>query len=346
MSAKKKTTSGLTPAAFKKAVTSGTTRPVYIFAGDDPHIRDSALALVRKTCIPEGQEDFALDILHVNNNLSASDVINAAETVPFMGGMRVVWVKHAEDFLTADLDALTEYISEVCETSREDLLLVLAFDVLDKRTRFARTASRHGIIVDCAVRPIKDIPAFVQKQYGKSIDMRAADALQNYVGDDSRAARSELEKVCTYVGNRDTITHEDVLHVCFDSATRNEWAIADYILKGNTGGALRLLEDMRRNKQEPMYAHAIITTALSRLPAARAALADGSIYKRWGEFRVSYRDNTRAALERYLKSLSPEDLSRTLGALMYAEIAVKATQLPRELIADMCCVSAATEKNR
>lgn len=341
----KKTSSALTPAAFMKAVSAGTAQPLYVFAGDDAPAREAALAHVRRVCIPEGQEDFALEIVHVSDTTTAQDVIMAAETCSFLGGMRVVWVRHAEEFSAADLDVLADYITETCSHGRDDLLCVLACDTLDKRTRFARAAATCGVIVECAVQALTDIPAYVAERYGKTIEREAVATLQLYVGDDSRIARAELEKVCLYVGDRETITREDVLTACVDSATQNEWKIADMLLRGNVGGAIRILEEMRRMKKDAMYAHAIVTTALLRLPAARQALADGTFYKRWGEFRVSYRDSTRTEVERYLRRLTPALLARTLGALMYAEIAVKATNFPSDIVTDICCASACAEEN-
>jgi hypothetical protein len=82
--------------------------------------------------------------------------------------------------------------------------------------------------------------------------------------------------------------------------------------------------------------------SISKLPGAQSALRDGTLLKRWHEFRISRNDPDYALVRKHLQSLGCRQLIAALRWLMFSEIAVKGSPLPRELLADLACFTAAT----
>ena len=330
----------LSPAVFEQMIRERTAGSAYVLAGADTQRMDQLFLLVRSERVAPGSEDFGVEVLHAENEaVTAREIIIAADTMPFLGGFRLVWVKHANELLAEDMERLCGYVERLVAEPRADMMLVLAFTEFDGRTKFARMAKAAHIIVDCSSGEVKDLAGAARAKYGKELAPEAEELLLTLVGEDAVAARNELEKVCLYVGARTAVTLEDVLNVCVDSATRNEWALADALLEGNTARALEVLYDIRQSGTDTAFQHTIVAMTLSRLPSARAAIADGTFLKRWNEFRVSFRDKDKYnRISRYLHGLPERAVVAGLQWIMYMEIGCRAARLPQELLTDLACV--------
>ncbi|GEM_PF-1093157 len=333
---------GLTPAAFSALVSQHALGPVYVLAGEDTHAISTALEQVRAAYVAPATQDFNYEVLHADSeSVNAAQITGAADTLPFMGGTRVVLVKHVHELRAEELDALGSYCEMLVARGRTDLVLVLAMNELDKRTRFAKRLYEKQIVVEYALGVIRDVAVVARERYGKALARDAAQLLQEICDGNARAAYQEIEKVCLFVGARAQILREDVLRVCVDTTQRNEWELADQLLQGDTGAALAALQALRENRTDALYQYAIVATGISRLAAARAALQDGSLYKRFYEFRLGYQHPRRPQIERYLRGLSAPTLAVALQTLAYVDIAVKASSLPVATMLDMTCALAA-----
>ncbi len=338
---KKASTAAVQPAGFLQIVKERRQQSMYVLAGEDSLCMESLFSALKKEFISPDTEDFNLEVLHADSDgVNAGDIISAAETVPFLGGFRLVWVRHADDLRQADLDALTTYLEKVVADPRPDLLLILTFTTLDKRTRFAKALYKADAVVECVLGEVKHPGRIAREKYGKIFTPAAESLFTELVGTDARSAHGELEKVCLFAGERETITPSDILNVCADSAARNEWELADMLLRGDFGNILEVLQNIRRSGIDPIYQHTIIAMSLSKLPAAKEAVRTRTMLSRWREFRIGRNDPHYQAICRFLESLSELRLSAALRTLMFAEIAIKGSSLPKELLADLTCFSA------
>jgi len=342
-SAARKSSNGLTPAAFMALASQRRLGPVHVLVGADSAAVAAALQQVRSAYLPPGTEEFNLEVLDAaSDNVNAAQIIGAADTLAFMGGTRVVFVKHIDSLSAGELEPLGAYCEHLAAAARHDLVLLLLCDELDRRTRFARKLAEHDAIVDCTLTRIADVAAVMRERYGKTIARDAAAVLQELCDGDPHSARQELEKLTLYLGARENVTLDDVAQVCMDTGTRNEWELADRLLQGNLGAALDVLQALRRTNLETLYQHAIIVTGLSRLPAARAAVRDGSLFKRFAEFRLSYQHPARARIEHFLRRLSERQTAVSLQYLAFMDIALKGSTLPGAILTDIACVLATT----
>ena len=335
MATKKTETAGaLAPSLLIEQARKGTLGPVHVLVGEDAQTIARINAAVKAAYVPPESQDFCLETISGDDDaVTAGHIVAAAETMSMFGGCRVVWVKHADAMPASELEALAGQLDVL--RSRSDLVLVLVCSALDKRTKFFKVVQAAGIVVDCSVGAVSDVAAALLERHGKQMAPDAARLLQERVGSDANLAWQELEKLSLYLGDRAMATREDVLLVCADTALRNEWEIADRLLEGDAGGALVALQDMRRNAQDPIYQHTIVAMSASRVPAARAAALDGSLQQRWREFRLG---RNSAGIERRLRATKPPTVTASLRWIMYADIAVKGTSLPAELLTDMACL--------
>ncbi len=332
----------ISSAAFASKIKSQDIGSAYVFVGEDSFAMDNMLSIVRKEFVPPESEEFNLELLHADSDsVTAAEIINAAETVPFLGGMRVIWVKYVHELPASELDILGVYLEKITKSPQEDLLLVLLFSELDKRTKFAKLVSKLNLTVEFTLGEIKSINDYIFSKYNKQISRTGETFLEKLTGGNSLSLRNEIEKVCMYVGDREKITEEDVINICSDTAKRNEWALSDLILQGNLSGLLKLLEDIRREGIDDMYQYTIIAMAISKLPTAQAALRDGTFFRRKWEF---FRGQNLKPVENHLRALSEKQLALLLSRLMYMEIGFKGANLPKTLLNDFACLAATITK--
>jgi len=343
MNARKAKQQLLSPAAFSRLAADRAQGSLYVLVGEDAIGMDHLFSYLKKEFIAPDTEEFNLEVLHADSDsVTAGEIVTAAETVPFMGGFRFVFVRHAEELRAADLELLTEYLAKVLDDPRPDLLVVLTFTALDKRTKFAKAVYKANVVIECSLGELTNPGRVAQEKYGKTFSAGADAVFRELVGTDARKAHAELEKVCLYAGERDTITGEDILNVCADSTSRNEWELADMIMKGDFPRTLEVLRDIRNSGIDPIYQFTIIAMSISKLPGAQLAVRDRTLLKRWYEFRISRNDPDYSRVCDHLQSLSAPQLVAALRWLMFSEIAIKGSPLPRELLADLACFTAST----
>ena len=75
---------------FYQALDAGDVKPVYLFSGPEVHIKNEALAHMRRTLLPEGLEELNES---GREGVTAPQIIEAAETRPVMGDRRLVVVR-------------------------------------------------------------------------------------------------------------------------------------------------------------------------------------------------------------------------------------------------------------
>ncbi|MCX7847302.1 MAG: DNA polymerase III subunit delta [bacterium] len=332
----------LTPAAVVEQVRRGNVLSVYVLTGENTLGQEQVVRALREAVLTAETEEFNYEVLDAEREgVTSGEIIAAMETVPFLGGVRLVVVKHADALPASELEVVGEHVVVLLEQARKDVVVVLMCGELDKRTRFARQMGASGVVVECAPEEGCDPVEAARVHFGKRMTNGAAALLRELSGGDARALGLEVEKVCMYVGERGQVEEEDVMAVCVDTAMRNEWEVADRLLRGEVGKALVALQELRAGGMDAVYECTIVASALSRLPAACAAAREGTLYQRWGEFRLSYSNPAHRAVEERLRQIRDERLARTLRWLMYVDIAVKGTNVPGAILADMTCVHVA-----
>jgi DNA polymerase-3 subunit delta len=82
------------------------------------------------------------------------------------------------------------------------------------------------------------------KQRGKRLDPPAAELLVELAGRDYGRLASELGKLCTYVGDAESISQEDVHRVAVKGAEATSFELVDAIAEGDAAKALSILPDL------------------------------------------------------------------------------------------------------
>lgn len=110
-----------------------------------------------------------------------------------------------------------------------------------------KLAGEQGQTLTVSGPPPKRLPVWVSQEMqdrGKRIDAQAARLLVETTGEDVDRLLSEMDKLASYVGQREEVTEADVQAVSVATVEERIWEFLDAVGERNAGVALRLLDGM------------------------------------------------------------------------------------------------------
>ena len=236
--------------AFFDAVKAGSIAECYLFEGPEEYIKQQALKALCARLLPPGLEEMNMTDL---TDPDADALIAAAETLPFMGEKRLVIVRECS-LITAGrkaederkVEALTNYLGHI---SPSTCLVFYVKGKADGRKKLYTLLKKKNSIVDFSQMNDVECADWARKamrRMGKQLDGENAGRLVFTVGRDAALLRQEMEKLVSYLDDRDVVTAEDIDAVCTRSTECTVFQMVDAQVAGNTDRAFALLRDMVR----------------------------------------------------------------------------------------------------
>ena len=267
---------------FFAALKQGSIGGCYLFEGEEEFTKRSALKALREK-IAGG--DFAAMNSTRLIDPAPDALIAAAETLPFLSDRRFIEVRDSA-MLTAgkakdyDEDSavrrLDDYLGQLPDTA---VIVFFVRGKADGRKKLYQALKKKAQIV--AFDPLDDRElarwiAATLKRDGKKISQAACQRLWFSAGRDLTLLNNELGKLSAYAGERDEVTEEDIAAVCVQSTEYKVYDMADTLLSGQGGKALRMLEGLLRDGEERLMLLSLLGRQCRQLCYARAMAADGS----------------------------------------------------------------------
>lgn len=271
-----------------------------VLGTDEATVAEKALKLFEKIK-PQGGDDFANDV--IDGTAANSDeayeicksVIQALQTLPFFGGVKVVWLKNA-NFLAEDRTGKAEMTQQGVEALLEVLkaglpddvtFLISASQVSKVRRFYKHLASAANLQVHDKIDTSKQgwedqVRRLVEKQAAKLELAFQPDALELFVmqvGEDTRQIKSELEKLDLHLGTRQR--EVDVQTVRLMVPLSREGVIFEIGRAIEAGDGLRAMDliDQRMeldDKSAISIMRAAIIPTMRNLFIAKVVMSEGS----------------------------------------------------------------------
>ena len=175
----------------------------------------------------------------------AKSALSIASSFPMMSQRRVVVVKEFEKLSAGETSK--ELLSAYIQRPLESTCLILISPGPDFRRKPFTDLKKHADVVEC--RPLYDnqISGWILeriRQKGKKTDLDACQLLQAYAGNSLRSILNEIEKLLIFVGDRDSITAEDVGQVVGATRGFTVFDLQNAIGKKDMREAVKILERM------------------------------------------------------------------------------------------------------
>lgn len=259
---------------FFKSLKNNDIRPVYLFSGVEQHIKSSALQALRAKLLPESFEQLNESVFE--GAVSATEVIESAETLPLMCDKRLVVVKDWPLLLPGkaknesdDTERMLAWLKSVPDTC---CLVLYVTDQPDTRKKLAKELKNLAEWVQFDLLSDADIARWLNrhlKDVGKQIDPSAVERLVFMAGRALVTLTQEIGKLSAYVGDSPVITADDVEAVVTPSTECTVFQMIDCVLRRQPARAQLLLKNMLENGESRIGALAMLTRQLRMLTHIR-----------------------------------------------------------------------------
>lgn len=324
----------MTIAELRTAVRKKQFSPVYLLAGSEDFLIDESVRLIVDHALDPAMRTFNLDVMY-GSKASARELVARASAFPMMSERRVVIVKESEKLgrTDADRELLASYVARPLEST---LLIFISMEG-DLRKKPFTDIRKYGEVVDCKSLQDRDVPMWIEghaMQMGKTITPDAVSVLHTYVGNSLRVLHSELEKLSTYVGDRNEITADDVTAVVGATKGYTVFDLQDAVGAKDSRRALYILGKMMQRNESPQFIIVLLTRfflnlwkiqelRMKRSPELEIATLTG-IHHRYIGKHIGFQSN-----------FTPGQIERAFRALLEADTTLKSTTKDPKIVMEM-----------
>jgi len=285
---------------------SGELAPIYLLYGEEAYLKRQYKERLARALIPE-LEGMNYSY-YEGKGISASEVIDQAETLPFFAEHRVIVIENSGFFKGAE-PALAEYIKDMDTTT---YFIFVETDV-DKRNRLYKAVQKKGKAVELARQTeatlVKWIAGMVKKEK-RNIQGETIHYFLAKVGMDMEHICNELEKVFTYTMDRENITQEDVDTICTVQISNRIFDMVDAVAYKEQAKALDYYYDLLALKEPPMRILYLLSRQFKIILQVKELAARGYPNRKIAEdvrvpsFAIhKYQNQAKAFHERELKAI-------------------------------------------
>lgn len=232
----------MTFAEFQRTIKDGSVPPVLVFHGEEPYLAHLGVEMLRRALLAPGSETFDFASLS-GREASVEAIVGEATTIPMLSERRLAVVYDFERLSPSQRTKLLGYVRAPADTS---CLALVSFGRLEGANRFEKDLLATAPTVDCgrpAPETLAALVARMSEERGKEIDQAALSALIDWTEGSLNRIRNELDKLRAFLGDRGTISVEDVEAVVGSPASSLR-DLAAAVAEGSAGRALALLEEL------------------------------------------------------------------------------------------------------
>jgi DNA polymerase-3 subunit delta len=306
-------------------VRSGELLPVYLLGGQESFLARRAYDLLYPAAVGAGPRGFN-EQTFVADKVSGAAIAAACNTLPMMGKRRVVVVRQIERMKKEHQDELGDYCANPSPTTV--LLLLLSDDPtkkIDGRTKLPKAVKKNGRYCEFKRMYGRELGGWITEEaraLGKQLEPMCAGYLEGLMGNDLAQIANALSIAALYVGEESRIGLSDLEEVVAGRKQDALWDMLDAIGERRFPTALRAMQQLARQGEDPHSMLRLVTKRVRELQRARAGLDDG----------LSPRDAAIAAgipgaiawkFDGQIRAWRPPQLRRAVARLLQAESDMK-----------------------
>lgn len=222
-----------------KSLQKGQLAPFYLFYGPGEFRLEKTLEMVRDRYLPEAARDFNLEVLY-GGEVRASEIIQRALSLPFLGQNRLIIVRRTEAFTADELEQFVVYL----EGPSESTCIIFISTKTDFKRRFYKTFRSAGRAVQFARLKENQVTPWIKqmaRDLGLKIEVQACVYLQQVVGNSLMDLHAELVKMQIRFGKK-TVSLEDVKELVIHSRVYTIFELMNVVSEKQAGQSLQILK--------------------------------------------------------------------------------------------------------
>jgi DNA polymerase-3 subunit delta len=227
----------------KKSDTSGGANGIFVINGKDKFLVSEKCTVVINSLLTNDEK--AMSLFQADADRAViTDVLDELRTLPFLAKKRVVLIKDADGFISANRGALERYFDDPSPKG----VLVMTVSKWLKSTKLAKKLGKVGQLIDIGEIKPWQLPKFAadyaKDTHGKGLNKGASELLVELVGDKPGRICSEVDKLAMYVGKAKAISAADVETLIGQDRMYDVFSVIDAMTARNVAGAVERLGNM------------------------------------------------------------------------------------------------------
>lgn len=237
-------------------------KAAYLITGSDENKVGQAALRLRQRVAADSGTDLNIDIFDAERD-TADAVAQAAMTMPFGEGVRLVMVMNIGRWHKADKDVMAKLLKDPLD----QCCLALVGSGLRKNEALYKAVAAAGEVLVYDAPRAADMPDWTIRLAARHhLKLGAAEArrLVAITGNDQQQVISEIEKLAVYAGPG-TVEMADIEAVCWVSAEIRVWDLTDAIGARDREAVFKNLEELMADRTETGSVFWTIASHLKRL---------------------------------------------------------------------------------
>ncbi len=225
-----------------------TFKNIYLLYGEEEYLKLQYKNKLLSALVNEG--DTMNFSKYEGSGIKTSQVIDQAETMPFLAEHRVILIENS-GFGKKMPDDLGEYLSNIPDFD----IFIFIETTADKRGKLYKSANTLGRAIEMSMPNESTLATWVGTQIknaGKQMKRDAWSQFLNMTNESMENMARELEKLISYVGDRKQINLEDVEAICVPRIETKIFDMLNAISAKDIRKTMDLYEDMLAAKEPPM----------------------------------------------------------------------------------------------
>lgn len=247
-------------------------KPVYLLYGEEQY-------LVKQMCAELAESIAGGDMSDMNRTVfsgkgvSAEQIYEAAESMPFFSDYRVIVVEYSGLF-SAGRKETTDAVSKIIENIPDSSVVIFTEENADKRLSLYKAVNKYGYCAEFAKMKSAELGGWLSQKSNGKLSGQGAEFMIRYVGADMTILSSELDKLLSYVGER-AISRADIENVCTRSLESSIFTMVAAIGNKNPQVALDVYNNLLIKKESPLGILMMIARQLRMIMQCKYLSAKG-----------------------------------------------------------------------
>jgi len=325
---------------LKQQIKANTLARLYVVCGREEYLKQHYAMQLCNAAVEESFRDFNFHRFE-GKETTLDTLAQATEAMPLMGERTCVLVRDFPlDSMASDKD-FHQFLSDLPEYA----VLVFWQDTIEFKPKKSKAlleaiqSSGHVAELNApdAAQTLRLVASGV-KSRGCTIDKAAAQYFIESVGGDLNLLQNELEKLCAYAAG-ENITRKHIDEVCVKSVDAKSFDMVKAVAAGDGSAAMRLLDDLFRQKIAPQMLLGSLVANYVDLFRASAALRSGKRAEEPAKL-FDYKGKTFRLQNagRMAAKLKPAQIQRSLDLLDQADRRLKFSAMDNRLVMEQCVI--------
>lgn len=228
---------------------------MYLLCGEEAYLRNQYRDRL-KNALLDGGDPMNLHYFE-GKGIQTGEVIDLAETMPFLAMRRVLVLENSELFKHGG-EQLAEYLASPAQTA----FFVFVEPVVDKRSKLYKAVLTKGRVIECTTQDEAVLKRWILeflKKENKKITERDLNFFLEKTGTNMENIRGELEKLMCYCLGRDVVTSLDIEEICVRQVSNQIFDMVSAVAEKRQKQAMELYYDLLALKEPPMRILYLIT---------------------------------------------------------------------------------------